>query len=322
LKRREPLIPVAAYKTLGVRRTEHIPDRPPAVVDDEGQLGLEVHVGTGKNVREQIVVRVLPGRVATGVAGTNTDFVDGVEVAGLVRADYGTESCRHRPSLAGRRRLERVWLASWAAMVADLPELLVHDEAAWRRWLEDNHAGSPGVWVVLAKKGTTQPTSLTYDQALAEAACFGWIDGQLGRRDEATYRQRFTPRRPRSAWSANNVALAGRLIADGRMRPSGLLAVERAKTDGRWEAAYAGSASIEVPADLAEALAADAGAQTAFERLNRLNRYAVLYRVSTAATPKARARRVDRFVAMLSRGEAIYPQKGFALNSEKVKSKK
>jgi uncharacterized protein YdeI (YjbR/CyaY-like superfamily) len=207
-------------------------------------------------------------------------------------------------------------------MVADLPELLVRDAAAWRQWLEDNHAGSPGVWVVLAKKGTTQPTSLIYDQALAEAACFGWIDGQLGRRDEATYRQRFTPRRPRSAWSANNVALAGRLIADGRMRPSGLLAVERAKADGRWEAAYAGSASIEVPADLAEALAADAGAQAAFERLNRLNRYAVLYRVSTAATAKARARRVDRFVAMLSRGEAIYPQAGFALNSEKVNSKK
>lgn len=199
-------------------------------------------------------------------------------------------------------------------MAVELPELLLPDAPAWRRWLEDNHAGSPGAWVVLAKKGTTQPTSLTYDQALVEATCYGWIDGQLGRRDEATYRQRFTPRRPRSAWSANNVALAGRLMADGRMRPAGLAAVEGAKADGRWEAAYSGSADIDVPADLAEALAADPGAHTAFERLNRANRYAVLYRVSTATSPQTRARRVDRFVSMLSRGEAIYPQKGFAVS--------
>jgi uncharacterized protein YdeI (YjbR/CyaY-like superfamily) len=201
-------------------------------------------------------------------------------------------------------------------MAVELPELLVPDAPAWRRWLEDNHSGSPGAWVVLAKKGTMQPTSLTYDQALEEAACYGWIDGQLGRRDEATYRQRFTPRRPRSAWSANNVALAGRLVADGRMRPAGLIAIERAKADGRWKAAYAGSASIEVPADLAEALAADPGAQAAFERLNRLNRYAVLYRISTATSSKTRARRVGRFVSMLSRDEAIHPQKGFSVRDE------
>jgi uncharacterized protein YdeI (YjbR/CyaY-like superfamily) len=204
-------------------------------------------------------------------------------------------------------------------MAVELPELLVPNAPAWRRWLEDNHGGSPGAWVVLAKKGTVEPTSLTYDQALEEAACYGWIDGQLGRRDEATYRQRFTPRRPRSAWSANNVALAGRLMTDGRMRPAGLIAVERAKADGRWEAAYAGSASIEVPADLAEALAADPGAQAAFERLNRLNRYAVLYRISTATSPKTRARRVGRFLSMLSRGEAIHPQKGFSVSGESGK---
>jgi uncharacterized protein YdeI (YjbR/CyaY-like superfamily) len=202
-------------------------------------------------------------------------------------------------------------------MAVELPELLVPDSAAWRHWLEDNHGGSPGAWVVLAKKGTTQPTSLTYDQALAEAACYGWIDGQLGRRDEATYRQRFTPRRPQSAWSANNVALAERLMTEGRMRPAGLAAVERAKADGRWEAAYAGSATIEVPGDLAGALAANPAAQAAFERLNRSNRYAVLYRVSTATDPGTRARRVERFVSMLSRGEAIHPQKGFAVDSQR-----
>jgi uncharacterized protein YdeI (YjbR/CyaY-like superfamily) len=209
--------------------------------------------------------------------------------------------------------LEPILVAGKLGGVAvELPELLVPDAAAWRHWLENNHAVSEGAWVVLAKKGSTQPTSLSYDDALQEAACYGWIDGQLGRRDEATYRQRFTPRRSRSAWSANNVALAGRLIAEGRMRPAGQAAIERAKANGRWDAAYAGSGTIEVPADLAEALTADPGAQAAFDRLNRRNRYAVLYRVSTATSPRARARRVERFIAMLSRGEAIYPQKGFA----------
>ena len=203
-------------------------------------------------------------------------------------------------------------------MAIELPELLVPDAERWRRWLDDNHATAPGAWLVLAKKGFTQPTSLTYDQALEEAACFGWIDGQLSRRDEATYRQRFTPRRPRSAWSANNVALAERLVSEGRMRPAGLAAIDRAKADGRWEAAYAGSASIEVPLDLAEALARHPGAHAAFERLNRRNRFAVLYRISTATAPSTRARLVQRFVSMLARNEAIYPQKGFALSGRAV----
>ena len=203
-------------------------------------------------------------------------------------------------------------------MAMELPELLVPDAVAWRRWLDEHHAGSAGAWLVLAKKGFTQPTSITYDQALEEAACFGWIDGQLGRRDESTYRQRFTPRRPRSAWSANNVALAERLIREGRMRPAGLAAIDRAKADGRWEAAYAGSASIEVPPDLAEALDRVGAAQAAFERLNRRNRYAVLYRISKPTTPAARARQVERFVSMLARGETIYPQKGFVASGELV----
>ncbi len=201
-------------------------------------------------------------------------------------------------------------------MAIDLPELLVPDAAAWRRWLDNNHAGSGGAWLVLAKKGVTRPSSLTYDQALEEAACFGWIDGQIGRRDESTYRQRFTPRRPRSAWSVNNVALAGRLITEGRMRPAGLAAVDRAKADGSWEAAYAGSASIEVPPDLAEALARVPAAQAAFERLNRRNRYAVLYRISKPTKPAVRAGRVEGFVSMLARGETIYPQKGFVASGK------
>jgi uncharacterized protein YdeI (YjbR/CyaY-like superfamily) len=128
-------------------------------------------------------------------------------------------------------------------VAADLAELIVPDAAAWRSWLADHHDDSGGVWVVLAKKGTAAPTSLTYDQALDEALCHGWIDGQARRRDETTYRQRFTRRRPRSNWSRRNVGIVERLVAEGRMHPAGVAEIERAKADGRWEAAYAGSAA-------------------------------------------------------------------------------
>jgi uncharacterized protein YdeI (YjbR/CyaY-like superfamily) len=191
----------------------------------------------------------------------------------------------------------------------DRSELLVRDAQAWRAWLEARHGEEPEVWLVLAKKGTTEPTSLTYDQALEEALCFGWIDGQMRRRDEATSLQRFTPRRSRSTWSKRNVGIAERLIAEGRMHPAGLAEVERAKADGRWEAAYAGAATIEVPEDLRKALAAEPKARAMFERLNGQNRYAVLYRITTAKRPETRARRLDQFVAMLARGETPYPQK-------------
>ena len=165
------------------------------------------------------------------------------------------------------------------------------------------------MWLVLAKKGTTEPTSLTYEHALEEALCHGWIDGQIGRRDERTYRQRFTPRRARSTWSERNVGHIERLLREGRMHPAGIAEVERAKADGRWEAAYAGQASIEVPADLASALAAQPRAQAMFEILTRQNRYAVLYRIDAAKRPATRARRIEQYVAMLSRGETIYPQR-------------
>jgi uncharacterized protein YdeI (YjbR/CyaY-like superfamily) len=194
-------------------------------------------------------------------------------------------------------------------MADELPELIVRDAAAWRTWLAGHHADPDGVWLVLAKKGTEKPTSLTYDQALEEALCHGWIDGQAGRRDETTYRQRFTPRRRRSAWSKRNTGIAERLIAEDRMRPAGHAEVERAKADGRWEAAYAGPASMEVPADLAEALAAEPKAQAMFEGLNSQNRYAILYRIATAKKAATRARKIEQFVAMLSRGETVHPQK-------------
>lgn len=194
-------------------------------------------------------------------------------------------------------------------MADELLELIVRDAAAWRTWLAEHHADPVGVWLVLAKKGTEKPTSLTYDQALEEALCHGWIDGQTGRRDEATYRQRFTPRRRRSAWSKRNTGIAERLIAEDRMRPAGHAEVERAKADGRWKAAYAGPASMEVPADLAEALAAEPKAQAMFEGLNSQNRYAILYRIATAKRADTRARKIEQFVAMLSRGETVHPQK-------------
>jgi uncharacterized protein YdeI (YjbR/CyaY-like superfamily) len=194
-------------------------------------------------------------------------------------------------------------------MADELPELIVRNAAAWRTWLAGHHADPVGVWLVLAKKGTEKPTSLTYDQALEEALCHGWIDGQAGRRDEATYRQRFTPRRRRSAWSKRNTGIAERLIAEDRMRPAGHAEVERAKADGRWEAAYAGPASMEVPADLAEALATEPKAQAMFESLNSQNRYAVLYRIATAKRADTRARRIEQFVTMLARGETVYPQR-------------
>lgn len=188
-----------------------------------------------------------------------------------------------------------------------LPELLILDAGAWREWLHANHEGT-GVWLVLAKKGVTEPTRLTYDEALEDALCFGWIDGQVGRRDERTYRQRFTPRRARSSWSQRNVGLIERLAGEGRMHPAGHAAVERAKQDGRWEAAYAGQATVEVPDDLAAALAAKPTALAMFETLSSQNRYAVLYRIGEAKRAETRARRIERFVAMLARGETIHPQ--------------
>lgn len=194
-------------------------------------------------------------------------------------------------------------------MVGELPELIVPDAAAWRDWLRLHHRDSEGVRLVLAKKGVTDPTSLTYDEALDEALCHGWIDGQVGRRDAATFRQRYTPRRPRSAWSARNVEIVGRLTDSGRMTPAGQETVDAARLDGRWDVAYAGQATIEVPPELAAALAAVPRAQAMFDILTSQNRYAILYRLATAKQQATRERRIEQFVAMLARGETLHPQK-------------
>src|SRR5438093_5200963 len=181
-----------------------------------------------------------------------------------------------------------------ATLTLDPPELVVRDAAAWRRWLGEHHAQPHGVWLVLAKKGTTKPTSLTYDQALEEALCYGWIDGQAARRDEATYRQRFTRRRQRSPWSKRNTERAKRLLAEGRMHPAGIAEMDRAKADGRWAAAYPGSAEIGVPPELAAALAANPKARAMFDTLTSQNRYAILYRHGTAKPPDTRERRLGQ----------------------------
>ena len=201
--------------------------------------------------------------------------------------------------------------AEWfceTAIVADTAELLIPDAAGWRAWLGMHHDSPDGVWLVLAKKKTVEPTSLNHDQAVEEALCHGWIDGQLRRRDSKTYFQRFTRRRPRSAWSRRNIEMAERLLAEGRMHPSGEAELQRARADGRSEAAYAGSATIEVPPDLELALAAEPRAREMFGRLSRQNRYAILYRIGNAKRPETRERRIKQFVEMLTRGETLHPQ--------------
>jgi uncharacterized protein YdeI (YjbR/CyaY-like superfamily) len=194
-------------------------------------------------------------------------------------------------------------------MANETQALVIVDAFAWQKWLDENHSDSSGVWLTLAKKGTASPTSLTYAQALEEALCYGWIDGQARSGDNLTYIQRFTPRRRRGGWSKRNTGIAERLVTEGRMRLAGAAEMERAKADGRWEAAYAGPAAIEVPPELTAALDASPKARAMFEVLNSQNRYAILYRITTAKRPETRAKRIEQFVAMLARGETIYPQK-------------
>jgi uncharacterized protein YdeI (YjbR/CyaY-like superfamily) len=187
-------------------------------------------------------------------------------------------------------------------------ELILEDGAAWRAWLEEHHGDVDGVWLVVAKKGTTDPTRLTMTEALDEALCHGWIDGQRKGRDEATFLQRFTPRRAQSPWSAKNVGNVARLIEEGRMHPAGQAEIDRAKADGRWDNAYAGQATATVPDDLAQALAASPEAAAMFDVLTSQNRFSVLFRIGQAKRPETRARRIEKFVDMLARGETIYPQ--------------
>lgn len=179
---------------------------------------------------------------------------------------------------------------------------------AFARWLLGRPTDDAGLWVKFAKKGSGVQ-SISKQEAIDVALCHGWIDGQLDRFDDAHFLVKFTPRRSASKWSQNNRDRAEQLIADEAMTPRGLAEIERAKADGRWDAAYASSSKSVVPDDLQTALNANAVAQKAFEGLNRQNRFAILYRIDSAKKAETRAARIEKFVSMLARGEVIYPQK-------------
>ncbi len=178
--------------------------------------------------------------------------------------------------------------------------------AAWGAWLKKNHASLPGVWLRLTKKSAGRG-HIEYGEVLDVALGHGWIDGQRRSCDERTFLQRFTPRTPRSIWSTINRDRAMMLMKAGRMHPSGLAEIERARRDGPWKAAYDSFSTARVPPDLAAALKANSRAAAAFAGLDSRNRYAILFRTQTAKRPETRARRIEQFVAMLARGERIYP---------------
>ena len=183
----------------------------------------------------------------------------------------------------------------------DLPILEFPDRAAWARWLHEQPESSPGVWLKIARKASGIPT-VTHAEALEDALCYGWIDGQRAPHDETHFLQRFTPRRARSKWSQVNREKATQLIAQGRMKPAGLAQVEAAKGDGRWDAAYPPQSSQAIPEDFQRALEQNPAAYEFFKTLRGTRRYSFLYRIADAKRPETRARRIKEFVAMLAAG--------------------
>ena len=184
----------------------------------------------------------------------------------------------------------------------ELPILEFADRTAWANWLSEQHASSKGVWLKIAKKASGIPT-VTHPEALEEALCYGWIDGQRAPHDDAFFLQRFTPRRPRSKWSQVNRDKVAKLIAQNRMKPAGLAQIEAAKQDGRWEAAYAPQSSQTIPEDFQRALEQNPKAHEFFKTLRGTRRYSFLYRIQDAKRPETRARRIEQFVQMLANGQ-------------------
>ena len=191
-------------------------------------------------------------------------------------------------------------------MTADDPLKEFRTARAFEKWLSLNHRKADGVRIRIARKSSGLP-SITYEEALEVALCYGWIDGQSKSIDAQWHWQRFTPRRSRSPWSKRNRDIVARLTKEGRMRPSGQAEIDRARADGRWDAAYDSPATATVPADLAAALRGSARARKFFEALDGRNRYAILYRLMMARKPGTRARRLATFVRMLEKGQKIYP---------------
>ena len=189
---------------------------------------------------------------------------------------------------------------------ADLPVIAFSSQAQWRDWLESNSTVSNGIWLQFYKKGSGIP-SVVYAEALDEALCYGWIDGQLKRGDDKFYLQRFTPRRPRSTWSKRNISHVARLEKEGLMKPSGLKAVEDAKRDGRWENAYDSQSDMTVPDYLLDELKNDPKSLAFFESLDKVNTYAIVWRLQSAKNPETRAKRMKVVLEMLAKGEKIHP---------------
>jgi uncharacterized protein YdeI (YjbR/CyaY-like superfamily) len=190
-------------------------------------------------------------------------------------------------------------------MQADEQVLCFGSQAELAQWLSEHHATCDGVWLRHAKKGAPAPT-VTYQQALEVALCFGWIDGIKKGEDAHYFRQRYTPRRARSIWSRINRDKALKYIEEGKMQPAGLAEVERARQDGRWEAAYDAVSAAVVPPDLQAAFDASPGAEAFFNTLNSQNRYAVLFRIQTVKKAETRARKIAQFAAMLARHETLH----------------
>jgi uncharacterized protein YdeI (YjbR/CyaY-like superfamily) len=197
-------------------------------------------------------------------------------------------------------------MASRKKAPGDLPVLLAEDAPAWAAWLEKHHATSPGVWLRIAKKGSGL-VSISYAEALEAALMYGWIDDQKGSFDDASWVQKFTPRGERSIWSKVNREKAEALIASGRMRSAGLAAVEQARQNGRWDAAYDRQGAATVPEDLQAALDENPRAKEFFATLNSVNRYAILFRIQTVKKAETRARKIQQFVKMLEEGKKIHP---------------
>jgi uncharacterized protein YdeI (YjbR/CyaY-like superfamily) len=190
----------------------------------------------------------------------------------------------------------------------DLPVIAFKSQQAWNAWLTSQPAQSKGLWLKLAKK-TSGVASVSRQEAVDTALCHGWIDGQLDSFDDKYWLIRFTPRQSKSIWSEKNRARALELIELGRMRPAGLNEIERAKNDGRWNAAYAGQSTAQVPDDLRAALERRGKAKKFFETLDSRNRYAILHRIHTAKKTETRIARIEKFVTMLAEGKTIYPLK-------------
>lgn len=186
------------------------------------------------------------------------------------------------------------------------PKLLFKDQEAWAAWLEKNHESASGICVRLAKKGSGL-RSVSYPEALAVALCYGWIDGQKLPENERTWLQKFVPRSEKSIWSKINREKALALIKNGRMKPAGMAAIERAKANGRWKAAYDSPSRADVPEDFQAALERNAAAKEFFQELDRANRYAILFRIQIVKKAETRVRKIRQFIEMLERREKIHP---------------